>query len=382
MGFCSGIENYSRHLTGRQPGEPPYTLLDYFPDDFLMIIDESHVTIPQLRAMYNGDRSRKEVLVEHGFRLPSALDNRPLRFEEFEERINQVIYVSATPGPYELEKAPDVVEQIIRPTGLLDPEVRRPPDPGSDRRPDRRNPQAGRAGRAGVGHHPDQEDGGRPDRLLEGGRASASATSIRTSRPSSGCRSCGISGWANLTCWSGSTCSGKGWICRKFPWWPSWMRTRKAFSGPRRSLIQTIGRAARNANGKVIMYADTITDSMRKAIDETERRRRDPAGLQREARHHAADRPKSGARGDRGHQGGGGERLPTEKPGCDAAWPKRERRQLISQLEKEMKEAARKLEFERAAELRDMIIELKAESELEDRWHEKILSFAARGCTI
>src|SRR5690606_25974566 len=120
---CSGIENYSRHLVGKKPGEPPYTLLDYFPDDYLMIIDESHVTIPQLHAMYNGDRSRKEVLVEHGFRLPSALDNRPLRFEEFDVRIDQGIFVSATPRPYDLEEAPDVVEQSIRPTGLLDPKV-------------------------------------------------------------------------------------------------------------------------------------------------------------------------------------------------------------------------------------------------------------------
>ena len=166
VGSCSGIENYSRHIDGREAGSPPNTLLDYFPEDFLLVIDESHVTVPQIGAMYEGDVSRKRVLVEHGFRLPSAIDNRPLTWDEFLDRIGQTIYLSATPGPYELQRVGgDVVEQVIRPTGLVDPRGRHQADQGPDRRPAARDQAAGRARRAGAGHHAHQADVRGPDRL-------------------------------------------------------------------------------------------------------------------------------------------------------------------------------------------------------------------------
>ena len=217
MGFCPGIENYSRHLTGRQPGEAPPTLLSYFPSDFLLFIDESHVTVPQVGGMYRGDRSRKETLVEYGFRLPSALDNRPLNFEEFEACLNQTIYVSATPAHYEFGASQGaVVEQVIRPTGLMDPVIDRAPGAQSGRRPAGRDPQTGRAQRAGSGHHADQAHGGRPDRVLSGlGREGALPSfghrNYRARRDHSPAARRGSS-----TSWSASTCCAKGSICRKF----------------------------------------------------------------------------------------------------------------------------------------------------------------------
>ena len=168
LGYCTGVENYSRHLSQREPGSRPWTLLDYFPPDWLLIVDESHMTIPQVVGMYKNDRTRKEILVDFGFRLPSALDNRPLTFEEFEVHVNQALYVSATPGPYELERSERVVEQLVRPTGLVDPPITVQPDRGPDRRPARGDPGTRRSRRAGPGHDADQEDGRGPGRLPQG----------------------------------------------------------------------------------------------------------------------------------------------------------------------------------------------------------------------
>ena len=359
MGFCSGIENYSRHLVGKKPGEPPYTLLDYFPDDYLMIIDESHVTVPQLHAMYNGDRSRKEVLVEHGFRLPSALDNRPLRFEEFEERINQVIFVSATPGPYELEKAPDVVEQIIRPTGLLDPKVHVRPTKGQiDDLIGEIRKRVQRDERVLITTLTKKMAEDLTDYLKEMEiRVRYLHSDIKTIERMQILRDLRLGEFDVLV---GINLLREGLDLPEVSLVAILDADKEGFLRAERSLIQTIGRAARNANGEVIMYADTITDSMRKAIDETERRRRiqqaynEKHGITpqtvRKAVREVIEATKVAE-----------EKAPYGKALDVRSMGKKERRQLISQLEKEMKEAARKLEFERAAELRDMIIELKAE---------------------
>ena len=236
LGYCSGIENYSRIISDRPAGSAPMTLLDFFPDDFLLFVDESHVTLPQVRAMYNGDRARKESLVRYGFRLPCAFDNRPLKFEEFESRIGQAVFVSATPGPYERERADNIVEQVIRPTGLLDPRVEVRPVEGPDRRPYGGNPGPGPAERAGVGHYPYQEDGGGSDGVFPGRQYPGAVYARRRSRPSSGWRSSGICGWASLTCWWVSTCCGRVWICRRSLWWRYWTPTRRASSAARRPL--------------------------------------------------------------------------------------------------------------------------------------------------
>ena len=234
IGYCHGIENYARHLTGRAPGDPPPTLLDYLPKDALVIVDESHQTVPQVRGMYAGDRSRKEMLVAYGFRLPSALDNRPLNFAEWEARVGQVIFVSATPGPYELAKSQGVVvEQIIRPTGLIDPPIDVRPVKGQvdDLLQEIRGRVARRRARAGDDAH--QADGGGSDAGTIRSWASASATCIRTSRRSSASRSCAICGAANSTCWWASTCFARGSTCRKCRWWRFSTPTRKASSGRR-----------------------------------------------------------------------------------------------------------------------------------------------------
>ena len=237
MGYCHGIENYSRHLSGRLPGEPPPTLLDYLPEDAMMFIDESHQTIPQLHGMFHGDRSRKSTLVEYGFRLPSALDNRPLTFDEFEHRTGQMIYLSATPGPYELTKAGGiVVEQIIRPTGLIDPEIEVRPTRNQidDLLGEIRARTA--AGSAGAGDHAHQAHGRGSDRVLHRGRTCGAATCTRRWRPWSASRSCATCGAASSTCSSASTCCARAWTCRKCRWWRSWTRTRKASCGrPARS---------------------------------------------------------------------------------------------------------------------------------------------------
>ena len=227
IGYCSGIENYSLHLSHRKTGAAPWTLIDYFPDDYLLVLDESHMTVPQIRGMYNGDRARKEVLVEYGFRLPSALDNRPLQFHEFEERINQVIYTSATPGPYERQMSAQIVDQIIRPTGLVDPEVIIKPTKGQvdDLLGQIRTPDG--AGRAGAGHDPDQADGRGSGGLS--GRTGHQGSLPPLGDPDPGARrdpARPAPGRAT-TWWWASTCCARAWTCRRCRWWPSSMLTRR-----------------------------------------------------------------------------------------------------------------------------------------------------------
>lgn len=356
FGVCPGIENYSRHIDGRRPGERPYTLFDYFPDDFLLVVDESHVSRPQIRGMYNGDRSRKETLVNFGFRLPSALDNRPLRFEEFEKMVNQAIYVSATPGDYELEKVHgEVIEQIIRPTGLLDPIVEVRPT---------------------KGQIDDLVDEIR-ERIERNERTLITTLTVRMAE--------------DLTAYLKNMDFKVAWLHHEVT---TIERTeiiqdlrkgkydvlvginllregldipevslitildadKEGFLRSERSLIQIIGRAARNAQGKVIMYADTITQSMRKALDETARRREIQMAFNEE--HgitpktiikpiHDVVRSK-------------------ETKEMTAAYmkkknkmAKKDKTKMLENIEKEMKEAARVLDFERAAQLRDILIELR-----------------------
>lgn len=356
FGVCPGIENYSRHIDGRRPEERPYTLFDYFPDDFLLVVDESHVSLPQIRGMYNGDRSRKETLVNFGFRLPSALDNRPLRFEEFEKMVNQAIYVSATPGDYELEKVHgEVIEQIIRPTGLLDPIVEVRPT---------------------KGQIDDLVDEIR-ERIERNERTLITTLTVRMAE--------------DLTAYLKNMDFKVAWLHHEVT---TIERTeiiqdlrkgkydvlvginllregldipevslitildadKEGFLRSERSLIQIIGRAARNAQGKVIMYADTITQSMRKALDETARRREIQMAFNEE--HgitpktiikpiHDVVRSK-------------------ETKEMTAAYmkkknkmAKKDKTKMLENIEKEMKEAARVLDFERAAQLRDILIELR-----------------------
>ena len=272
MGFCTGIENYSRHLDGRRPGEPPFTLIDYFPKDMLCIIDESHVTVPQIRGMHEGDRSRKVTLVEHGFRLPSALDNRPLRFDEFEARIPQFIYVSATPGDYELRVSQNNVEQIIRPTGLLDPKIDVRPVRGQiDDLLDEIRERTARHERVLVTTLTKRMAEDLTDYLLDAGvkvnyMHSDTATMDRVEILRDLRR-------GKIDVLVGINLLREGLDLPEVSLVAILDADKEGFLRNRRSLIQTIGRAARNAEGEVIMYADTVTDSMREAIDETQRRR-------------------------------------------------------------------------------------------------------------
>ncbi len=360
MGFCSGIENYSGPLTFRKPGEPPYTLLDFFPKDFLCVIDESHMTIPQIRAMYNGDRARKEVLVEHGFRLPSALDNRPLKFEEFEQKLNQVIYVSATPGPYELERCPTVVEQIIRPTGLVDPKVEVRPTKGQiDDLLGEIRLRIERDERVLVTTLTKKMAEDLTDYLKEVGiKVRYLHSDIKTLERMAILRDLRLGVFDVLV---GINLLREGLDLPEVSLVAILDADKEGFLRAERSLIQTIGRAARNANGHVIMYADTITESMRRAIDETERRRAIQMAYNREhgitpqtVRKEVRDIIEATRVAEQKTPYLTGE-IRVEK------MSKKERLALIERLEKEMKEAAKRLEFERAAELRDAILELKAE---------------------
>lgn len=358
FGVCPGIENYSRHIDGRKPGETPYTLFDYFPDDFLMIVDESHVSLPQIRGMYNGDRARKETLVDYGFRLPSALDNRPLTFSEFEEKAPQSIYVSATPGDYELDQTQgEIVEQIIRPTGLLDPTVEVRPT---------------------QGQIDDLVDEIR-ERIAKGERTLITALTVRMAE--------------DLTQYLKNLDIKVAWLHHEVK---TIERTeiiqdlrkgkydvlvginllregldipevsliaildadKEGFLRSRRSLIQTIGRAARNAEGKVILYGDSITESMRYAIDETARRR----AIQMEYNEKHGIVPKTILKPIR-------EVIHSKETKEMTArylqkkkkMSKKDTKTYLEDLEKEMRQAASELDFERAAELRDIILELKSD---------------------
>ncbi|MFX3673834.1 MAG: excinuclease ABC subunit UvrB [Paenisporosarcina sp.] len=360
MGFCSGIENYSRHLTLREPGATPYTLLDYFPDDFLLIVDESHVTLPQVRGMFNGDQARKKVLVDHGFRLPSAMDNRPLTFQEFEGHMDQAIFVSATPGPYELEHTPDMVEQIIRPTGLLDPTLEvRPIEGQIDDLIDEIRQRTERNERVLITTLTKKMSEDLTDYLKEIGiKVNYLHSEIKTLERIEIIRELRMGVYDVLV---GINLLREGLDIPEVSLVTILDADKEGFLRSERSLIQTIGRAARNSNGHVIMYADRMTDSMTKAIGETERRRTiqhaynekhgiTPTTIQKKIRDvirasHDAEETLTYM----------------EKVTKGKKLTKDEKATLLLTLEKEMKDAAKALDFERAAQLRDTILELKAE---------------------
>ncbi len=359
MGFCSGIENYSRHLTLRPPGSTPYTLLDYFPDDFLIVVDESHVTLPQIRGMYNGDRARKQVLVDHGFRLPSALDNRPLTFEEFEQHINQIIYVSATPGPYEEEHAPEVIEQIIRPTGLLDPLIDvRPIEGQIDDLLGEINKRADKNERVLVTTLTKKMSEDLTDYLKEMGvKVSYLHSEIKTLERIEIIRDLRLGKYDVLV---GINLLREGLDIPEVSLVAILDADKQGFLRSERSLIQTMGRAARNAGGQVVMYADKMTEAMEAAISETKRRRT----IQEEYNEKHGIVPQTIKKKIRdtiratqvAEDGEAYEKAPKL-----SKLNKKEREKMIENMEKEMKTAAKELNFERAAELRDLILELKAE---------------------
>ncbi|MEC5425398.1 excinuclease ABC subunit UvrB [Virgibacillus sp. C22-A2] len=359
MGFCSGIENYSRHLTLREEGATPYTLFDYFPDDFLVVVDESHATLPQVRGMYNGDQARKQVLVEHGFRLPSALDNRPLKFSEFEEKTNQLVYVSATPGPYELEHSPKMTEQIIRPTGLLDPEIDvRPIDGQIDDLIGEINKRTDKNERVLVTTLTKKMSEDLTDYLKELGMKVAYLHSeIKTLERIEVIRDLRVGKYDVLI---GINLLREGLDIPEVSLVAILDADKEGFLRSERSLIQTMGRAARNENGQVIMYADRITNSMQLAIDETTRRREKqvaynekhnitPTTIKKEVR----DVIRATVAAEDQEEYDGKTQSLTKLTG-------KEKTKVIEQMEKEMKEAARSLDFEKAAELRDVLFELKA----------------------
>jgi len=356
MGFCSGIENYSRHLTLREAGATPYTLLDYFPDDFLLVVDESHVTLPQVRGMYNGDQARKNVLVEHGFRLPSALDNRPLKFEEFEQKVGQAIYVSATPGPYEIEHAPKMVEQIIRPTGLLDPPIEvRPIEGQIDDLIDEINERVARNERVLITTLTKKMSEDLTTYLKElGMKVEYLHSEVKTLDRIEIIRELRRGTHDVLV---GINLLREGLDIPEVSLVAILDADKEGFLRSERSLIQTIGRAARNANGQVIMYADKMTDSMTKAISETERRRK--IQIAYNEAHNITPTTISKKIPDiiRATQVAEND----QSYAMRKVYTKKERQKLIETLTKEMKEAALALDYERAAQLRDTILELQAE---------------------
>src|SRR5947208_4808661 len=370
VGFCSGIENYSMHIDGRSPGEAPYTLLDYFPkDEWLLIIDESHVTVPQLHGQYEGDRSRKETLIDHGFRLPSAGDNRPLRFDEFYERVNQCIFLSATPSPYEIQQSSQVVEQIVRPTGLVDPEVIVKPTKGQiDDLIEQINQRVTKGDRVLVTTLTKKMAEDLTDYLLEMGiRVRYLHSEVDTIQRIEILRDLRLGEFDVLV---GINLLREGLDLPEVSLVAILDADKEGFLRSETSLIQTMGRAARNVDGKVVMYADTVTDSMRRAISETQRRRAvqqaynaehgiDPQTIRKAVTDILAQiRPDGEA----------------PRPGRDrrsrrrdavrsdlAELPQDELTRLIRTLEEEMREAATELRFEYAARLRDEIGDLKKE---------------------
>ncbi|HXL03421.1 MAG: excinuclease ABC subunit UvrB [Firmicutes bacterium] len=355
VGYCQGIENYSRHLTGRQPGEPPATLLDYFPPDFLIIIDESHVTLPQLHAMHAGDRSRKHNLVEYGFRLPSAYDNRPLTFREFEARVNQAIFASATPGPYELEVSSQVVEQIIRPTGLVDPEIIVHPTGNQiDDLLAEIQDRVDADERVLVTTLTKKMAEDLTDYLLEVGvKARYLHSEVQTLERVEILRDLRLGEFDVLV---GINLLREGLDLPEVSLVAILDADKEGFLRSETSLIQTIGRAARNVNGKVIMYADTVTQSMKRAIDETYRRRN--IQMEYNKRHGITPESVKKAIYDITEM----LKVAEDKPvyGSDeTAMSHKEAAKLIQALEDQMYKAAQALEFEQAAELRDKIRDLR-----------------------
>ncbi len=357
VGFCQGIENYSRHITGRAPGSRPYTLIDYFPDDYLTIVDESHVTLPQVRAMYGGDRSRKESLVNYGFRLPSAYDNRPLNFEEFERLVNQILYVSATPGPYEMEKKDKIVEQVIRPTGLLDPMIEvRPIEGQIDNLISEINKRVEKKQRVLITTLTKKMAEELTDYLKEIDiKVKYLHSDVKTIERMEIIRDLRLGEFDVLV---GINLLREGLDLPEVSLVAILDADKEGFLRSEISLIQTIGRAARNVEGKVIMYADRITKSMRTAIDETERRRR----IQEQYNSEHNIKPKSIEKGIRDVIEAtkvAEEEVKYGKASIKKDLSVGEFEKLIRNLEKEMMRAAKDLQFERAAELRDKIESLK-----------------------
>lgn len=358
MGYTSGIENYSRHMDGRKEGEPPYTLIDFFPDDFLLVVDESHVTMPQVRGMYNGDRARKQMLVDYGFRLPSALDNRPLRLEEFEEHVHQIVYVSATPGPYEAEQTDTVVQQIIRPTGLLDPVIEVRPIMGQiDDLVGEINDRVEKNQRVFVTTLTKKMSEDLTDYFKELGiKVKYLHSDIKTLERTEIIRDLRLGEFDVLV---GINLLREGLDVPEVSLVAILDADKEGFLRSERSLVQTIGRAARNSEGKVIMYADKMTDSMQRAIDETARRRQ----VQEAYNEEHGIVPKTIIKEIR-------ELISITKTADNSEdekitvsydeLSKAEKETLLLKLEKEMKDAAKALDFETAATLRDTILELKA----------------------
>lgn len=363
IGHCQGIENYSRHMDGRAPGEPPYTLLDYFPQDFILLVDESHVTLPQVRGMYEGDRSRKQSLVEYGFRLPSATDNRPLRFAEFEKRIRQAIYVSATPGDYELEHSPQVVEQVLRPTGLVDPVIElHPIDKQIDHLLGEIRKVTNAGGRVLITTLTKRMAEDLTDFLAEADvKVRYLHSDVKTLERMAIVRDLRLGNFDVLV---GINLLREGLDIPEVELVAILDGDKEGFLRSHRSLIQTIGRAARNVNGRVIIYADQMTDSMQAAITETQRRRDIqlaynqehgiiPQTIKKEVRDLISAILPDTAEAE--HAAGGDKNAYSKLN-------RKQREKVIRNLEKEMREAARRLEFEKAAEARDLIMELKAMS--------------------
>ena len=357
LGYCSGIENYSRVIEGRPVGSPPHTLLDYFPEDFVLFIDESHVTLPQVRAMYNGDRARKTTLVDYGFRLPCAFDNRPLKFPEFEQRLNQVIYVSATPGEYERTRSGQVVEQVIRPTGLLDPRIEvRPVEGQIDDLIGEINQRTARKERVLVTTLTKKMAEDLTTYLQGAGiRVRYMHHDIDTIERMEIIRDLRLGTFDVLV---GINLLREGLDLPEVSLVAILDADKEGFLRSETSLIQTIGRAARNADGMVVMYADTVTPSMRRAIDETERRREKQDAFNRA---HGIV-PKTVVKSVRELlelSAASDEAASAQRQGRTKAMTKQEKAAEIARLEKAMKEAAKMLEFELAATLRDQIIELR-----------------------
>ncbi|MBC1779808.1 excinuclease ABC subunit UvrB [Listeria booriae] len=358
MGYCSGVENYSRHLALREPGSTPYTLLDFFPDDFQIVIDESHVTMPQIRGMYNGDQARKQMLVDHGFRLPSALDNRPLRLEEFEKHVNQIMYISATPGPYELEHNPDVIQQIIRPTGLLDPIIDvRPIEGQIDDLIDEINDRIKKNERVLVTTLTKKMSEDLTDYLKESGiKVQYLHSEIKTLERIEIIRDLRLGVYDVLV---GINLLREGIDIPEVSLVAILDADKEGFLRSERSLVQTIGRAARNQEGRVIMFADKMTDSMKYAISETARRRE----IQEAYNEKHGITPQTIIKDVRGVIAAttAAEQREADHLKDLSKMNKKEREAFIEELEHEMKDAAKALDFERAAQLRDTLLELKAE---------------------
>jgi excinuclease ABC subunit B len=363
VGYCSGIENYSRHFDGRSAGEPPWTLVDYFPDDFLLVADESHMTLPQIRGMHLGDRSRKEELVKYGFRLPSAVDNRPLKFEEFEARINQAIFTTATPGPYELEHSDSIVQQIIRPTGLIDPEVEIKPVKGQvDDLIGQIRERVGRGERVLVTTLTKRMAEDLADYLKEIGiKVHYLHSEVETFERIEILRDLRL-GYYDVVV--GINLLREGLDLPEVSLVAILDADKEGFLRSETSLIQTIGRAARHVQGKVIMYADKTTASMQRAIDETNRRRKIqvqyneehgivPASVVKAVRALISKEEHAVAE-------------PRESYTVAGKMPKDELARLIRELEKDMKQSAKDLEFEKAALLRDQIFDLRQQLDAKD----------------